>query len=195
MFTSWFSSSNPERDQERLLNTQVKNANDNVQALQVQRAHLIGKKEDLLNEISAADEDGREDEKEALFAEYQQVESELQDLEGILNNVRVTSGALKNAATIKSVYDTQLGASEALKVVNQQVREDDIVRVNSQLEERMRQTQGVSKAMTKPLKTRQQTKTKDVNALLADRKARKIPEIRQDEQKKDSIKNQEQILK
>ena len=59
----------------------------------------------------------------------------------------------------------------------------------------MRQTQGVSKAMTKPLKTRQQTKTKDVNALLADRKARKIPEIRQDEQKKDSIKNQEQILK
>lgn len=152
---NWWYGSDPEREKQTQINTGVVSAQQTQQELQMQRKHLLGRLEDIKEDLMALDQDEDAEEKKlALFEEYEDTEAQVRDLDAMLGNMRVTTGALKAATTNKNVFDAQQGAAEALQAVNGQLRETDIERLNGKLAVHIDKNRAVSSAMTKPLPVR-----------------------------------------
>jgi hypothetical protein len=187
---NWWYGSDPEREKQAQINTGVVSAQQTQQELQMQRKHLLGRLEEIQADLIALDQDeDAEEEKLALFEEYQDTEAQVRDLHAMLGNMRVTTGALKSATTNKNVFDAQQGAAEALQAVNGQLRETDIERLNGKLAVHIDKNRAVSSAMTKPLPVRRagtgsqaratqsakNTKIDDMNSKMAKWSTGKLP--------------------
>lgn len=152
----WFSGSSsgsPDREKQKQVTTQIASSKQQEHELGVRRVHLTGRLEDIKQEILALDADD-EEKRVVLFEEYEQTQAQVEELDSLLGNIRVTNSALSSAAINKGVFDSQQGAVDALQTVNGQLKETDVERVNMKLQHNIDKNRAVSNAMTKPLKVR-----------------------------------------
>lgn len=152
----WFSGSSsgsPDREKQKQVTAQIASSKQQEHIHRVRRVHLTGRLEDIQQEIQALDADDQE-KKVVLFEEYEQTQAQVEELDSLLGNIRVTNSALSSAAINKDVFDSQQGAVDALQTMNGQLKETDVERVNMKLQHNIDKNRAVSNAMTRPLKVR-----------------------------------------
>lgn len=175
----WYSDT--DRDHRRKVNEAVSETDFTAQELEIKRRALTNKCEKLQGEIEEAEELGDEMTMQIKNDQYEQCQDEIAHLDAIRANMGIQKMALDRAAVNANVYETQKSASDALEHVNSQMKEQDVMRTNTKLQANIDRTDSMSKAMTRPLKSRKPirkpTKTDSVHAKIAQWKTQKMPTV------------------
>lgn len=163
--SSWFnwvkggpSAAEVERDERRRINESVANTGNTVSDMEKKR-NFLQKRADKLNaEGRAAALAGDEELACSKAEELAQVQSQIQNLNGILLNVRATQNAMDQTAINVNAFHIQKDAAQTLQTVNAQISVADVDQVHADLEQGIDDSQYVSKMMAKPI-TRRRPKT------------------------------------
>jgi len=170
-----------DRDAKREVNSAVAHASETVRDMEVKQKHLIKKMTRLQQEALEAQDNEDEITMSAKAQEWELCKDQLETLNSVLQNTKITNSVLDKAATNVNAFSIQQDASKALQQVTSQVKLQDVERVASTLEADIGTANDLSSAMSRPLKykvsSRHQQKSKNVDNIMSSWSTTKMPKV------------------